>query len=209
MIIVDIEASGTDPQLHSIVSIGAVDFNDPSNRFYEECRIDDDRSYTDEALQVNGFSVEEITDQGKQTVPELLNRYFAWAQKIPDKTIAGQNVDFDKLFINESCKKHQLPNRIDKRIIDLHGLCYAKHLALKIEIPLVDESSGLNTDSILKFTGLEERLGAHNALNDALLEAEAFSRLIYGKNLLAEYRPLSVPAYLLPNDFAGNCKVQE
>lgn len=39
MIILDVEASGTHYGKHSIVSIGAVDFDNPENRFYEECRI--------------------------------------------------------------------------------------------------------------------------------------------------------------------------
>lgn len=197
MIVVDIEASGMSPMLHSIVSLGAVDFNNPTNKFYEECRIDDDSTYSDEALRINGFSIGEITDKKKQTTAELLKHYFEWAVKISDKTIAGQNVDFDKYFINETCKKHSLKHQIDKRIVDLHGLCYAKLLAIKREIPLVKESSGLNTDTILKLVGLDERPGAHNALEDALLEAEAFSRLIYGKNLLPEYQSFSVPTYLL------------
>lgn len=39
MLILDIEASGTNYQKHSIVSIGAVDMDDPTKRFYEECQI--------------------------------------------------------------------------------------------------------------------------------------------------------------------------
>lgn len=39
MIIVDVEASGTEHDKHSIVSIGAIDFDNPSNRFYQECRM--------------------------------------------------------------------------------------------------------------------------------------------------------------------------
>ena len=34
MIIVDVETTGIDPEKHSIVSIGAVDFSNPSNEFY-------------------------------------------------------------------------------------------------------------------------------------------------------------------------------
>ena len=33
------EFSGLDPRKHSIVSIGAVDFENPSRQFYKECRI--------------------------------------------------------------------------------------------------------------------------------------------------------------------------
>ena len=39
MIVLDVEASGTEPALHSVVAIGAIDFDNPGNRFYKECRI--------------------------------------------------------------------------------------------------------------------------------------------------------------------------
>ena len=51
MLIVDVEASGTEYAKHSIVSIGALDFSNPDNRFYEECQIW-------EATDVRGTSVE-------------------------------------------------------------------------------------------------------------------------------------------------------
>ena len=39
MIVVDLETTGVDPRKHSILSIGAVDFNNQENYFYGECRI--------------------------------------------------------------------------------------------------------------------------------------------------------------------------
>ena len=39
MIVVDVETSGMDAYKHSLLSIGAVDFENPVERFYEECRI--------------------------------------------------------------------------------------------------------------------------------------------------------------------------
>jgi len=39
MIVADIEATGLDPRKHSILSIGAVDFEHPERQFYGECRI--------------------------------------------------------------------------------------------------------------------------------------------------------------------------
>lgn len=54
MIVLDIEASGTEYEKHSIVSIGAFDFRNPANRFYEECRIW-------EVKDVPGSSLEDFT----------------------------------------------------------------------------------------------------------------------------------------------------
>ena len=38
MIILDIETTGVNPEKHAIVSVGAVDFLNPSRTFYEECK---------------------------------------------------------------------------------------------------------------------------------------------------------------------------
>ena len=71
MLILDIEASGTNYEKHSIVSIGALDFNQPDNRFYEECHIWDGAHIMDGALEVNGFTEEQITDSSKLSEAEL------------------------------------------------------------------------------------------------------------------------------------------
>ncbi len=39
MLVLDIEGSGTEYHKHPIVSIGAVDMDDPSKRFYGECKV--------------------------------------------------------------------------------------------------------------------------------------------------------------------------
>ncbi len=36
----------------------------------------------------------------------------------------------------------------------------------------------------------------HNALTDAKLTAECFSRIVYGKNLLEEFKKFPIPEYL-------------
>ena len=39
MIVLDTESTGLNPLTDSILSIGAIDLNDPTNQFYDECRI--------------------------------------------------------------------------------------------------------------------------------------------------------------------------
>ena len=65
MIIVDVESSGVDPVKHSLLSIGAIDFLNPKNQFYGECRVWDGAHIMDEALAVNGFTKEQITNKKK------------------------------------------------------------------------------------------------------------------------------------------------
>lgn len=99
MIVVDVEASGTDYHKHSIVSIGALDFDNPTNQFYDECRIWDGAHIMDEALAISGFSEEEITDTNKKSEAEIVEAFIAWALEVGEHTFAGQNVSFDRDFL--------------------------------------------------------------------------------------------------------------
>jgi DNA polymerase III epsilon subunit-like protein len=67
MMVVDVEASGTEYQKHSIVSIGAIDFDRPENRFYAECKLWEGAHVMEGALEVNGFTEAEITDPTKKS----------------------------------------------------------------------------------------------------------------------------------------------
>src|SRR3989344_2790182 len=81
MIIVDTETTGVDSKLCSLLSVGAVDFDNPTNQFYIECFAFSGAHIEKEALAVNGFRMEEIidknqipktNDQKDTTTPRLL-----------------------------------------------------------------------------------------------------------------------------------------
>ena len=65
MIVLDIETTGLDPQKHAVLSIGAVDFLQPTRTFYVECFVHDGAQVSDEALHINGFSREQIMIRDK------------------------------------------------------------------------------------------------------------------------------------------------
>lgn len=92
MIILDVETTGTDPLKHSLVSIGALDFSSPEIRFYEECRIWEGAHIMPAALEVNGYSEEEITNPQKQSEGELIAHFLSWLFERESMVIAGQNV---------------------------------------------------------------------------------------------------------------------
>src|SRR5258708_7644084 len=105
MIAVDIEGSGTEPHVHSMLSVGAVDLTDPSRTFYGECRAFDGAKIEDEALAVNGFSREQATDQGKQSEAELIRAFIEWATQSADMTLAGQNVSYDRDMLRYAAQR--------------------------------------------------------------------------------------------------------
>ena len=109
----------------------------------------------------------------------------------------GENPFFDKDFLNASLEREGLEFRFGRRIRDLHTTCCNAMNLNFLPIPLKDRTSDLNTDKILAYCGLPVREGYHNALEDTRLEAEAFSRLVYGKHLLDGFKKYSVPSYLV------------
>src|SRR5271169_948275 len=102
MIVIDIEMSGIEPSRHSILSIGAVDFTNPKNQFYMECRMRKGAVANPEALAVNGFTHKEAKDKSKPSLKAVLLAYIKWSRKVKDRTIAGHNVQFDIKFLKHS-----------------------------------------------------------------------------------------------------------
>ncbi len=195
MIAIDIEASGTNPNTHSIISIGAVDLNDKDKRFYGECRIWDGAHISEEATAIHGQTDEEITDTKKQTEGELVEKFMRWIDSCEDRTLVGQNVSFDRDFIKHACARIHLECSLAHRIIDTHSLCYM-HIIKRGLVPPFDEikrHSALNLDAVLQYCGIPEEPKPHNALTGAISHAEVAHRLLYDKKFLPEFDKFEMP----------------
>lgn len=195
MIVIDIEASGTEYAKHSIVSIGALDFEHPENRFYKECCIWDGAHVMKEALLVNGFTEEEVIDATKETEGEVARMFMEWSEHMGDRTLAGQNVSFDRDFLKAACEREGIPWSLAHRSIDTHTLCYMHMVTRGIPPPIDPQHrrSALNLDAVLNYCGIAEEPKPHNALTGALSHAEVISRLLYGKKLLHEFSQYAIP----------------
>lgn len=193
MVIVDVEASGVSPEKDSLVSVGAVDFVNPQNRFYEECRIWDGAHIEEEALEVNGFTREQITDPKKKTDREVVIAFLAWLENIEEKTIAGHNPSFDRDFLQATAYRYHINWPLAHRTLDLHSVCYFDMLQTRVKPPLIHGHSALNLDAVLRYVGIPEEPKPHNALTGALAETEAFGRLFYKKPFLEEFLKYPFP----------------
>lgn len=193
MIIVDVEASGIDPQKCSLVSVGAIDFDTPERRFYEECRVWDGAHIEEEALKVNGFTREQITDAKKQTDRELLEKFLKWTETVGEWTIAGQNPSFDRDFLMQTAYRYHINWPLAHRTIDLHSIAYFHMIKRGVPVPTEKNRSDLNLTKIIKYVGIDMERGEHNAMEDTLLEAECLSRLMHDKPLLPEYEKYPMP----------------
>lgn len=197
MIVLDIETTGLDPEVHGIVSIGAIDMNEPDQYFYEECRIREGEKIDENALDVNGFTLDECRDKNKQSTRDLLQHFEAWLDSRSIKMIGGLHVaSFDVPFLNKKSTQVGLRMRLHKRSIDLHSIAYAKMQSLGKVVPMTDGWSVMDTDFIHPFCGIPKESKPHNALNGAKWEAESIYRLMNGKSLLKEFSRHPVPEYL-------------
>jgi DNA polymerase III epsilon subunit-like protein len=194
MIAVDTETSGLDSNKASILSIGAVDTEDPTAQFYDECRIWDGADVSDEALAVNGFSHQEATDPNKQTEAELITSFMAWAMdRAGNHTLVAQNVAFDSAFIRAAARRAGIESSFAQRSLDTHTLAWMHMTIHSITPPEMNHRSALNLDAVLQYCGIPVEPKPHNALTGALSHAEVFSRIAYTKNLLPDFEMYPIP----------------
>jgi DNA polymerase III epsilon subunit-like protein len=196
MLVVDVEASGVEAHKHSIVSLGALDLMNPTNRFYMECRVWDGAHISDEALEVNGFTKAQITDPSKPSEADLVHAFLKWSENLSNRTIAGQNPSFDRDFVKYACERAgHTAWPFAHRTIDTHTLAYM-HMVNRGLVPPIDpvhHRSALNLDAVLNYCGIPEEPQPHNALTGALSHAEVIARLLYGRKLLPEFEQFEIP----------------
>lgn len=210
MIVIDIETSGKfDPVKNGICQIGAIELENPSNTFFQKARIDPEDLVEEESLLIMGKTEAQLRNIKLQSQKKLLERFFGWVSKIETKIFAAHNTPFDYGFIAVKAKKYGLENPFRHRTYDLHVFATMKILQLEGKIPIKDGRSTLCLSKILEFCGIEDRRikveeglvvkegTPHNGLEDAKLEAECISRILYGKGLLEEFSKFKVPKFLM------------
>lgn len=182
MIVVDVETTGLDPSRHSIVSIGAVSYENPDCTFYTECRPWTGTEIDDRALQVNGFTRAQLLDVGRPLAIAAIRRFDAWARSSPlSMVLANHNVAFDVGFLQMAYDRANLEWPFGYKTVDVHAVAYAAMLACGANVPLkADRTSDLSLDGILTWLGLDPEPKPHHALNGARCAATALRRLTHG-----------------------------
>ena len=203
MIVVDVETTGLDENRNSIVSIGAVEFENPSNQFYRECKMWGGATFSDQALNINGFTQARIMDISKPLEGMIVEEYIDWGLECNEITLAGENPSFDMKFLmaamnrhNKLTGKNSIKWPFGYRSIDVHTLCWRDHLQRGMIPPTQNKRTNISLDSALVYVGMPPEPMPHNALTGAKLEAEVISRMLHGKSLFQEYAHFELPAYL-------------
>jgi DNA polymerase III epsilon subunit-like protein len=168
---IDVEAAGPIPGEYSMLSLGACDAINPEHTFL--CTLKPITERADpKALEVSGLSLEELRSTGLD--PEVaMERFDTWISSLSTSTdtvvFVGFNAPFDWSFVNYYFHRFLGRNPFGFSALDIKALymgatgctwgetkssAIAKHLRPKLE-------------------------GDHNALHDALYQAELF-RLVRG-----------------------------
>ena len=207
MIVVDLEMSGMDYEKCGIVQIGAIDL-DSKEEFLENCHLDEEDKIINEpnlehtVLDTLGMTEEQLRDSNKQNQKEILEHFFEWCKKTNTKNFICFHPHADIAFLEHKARKYNLKFPfLSYKAWDLHSIAQMVYFQLNREFSFKDKDgqkqSAMNLKATLKLAGIEDkRAENHNALEDARLTAEAFFRLVYGKNLLEEYANFPVPEYL-------------
>lgn len=206
MIVVDIETTGNHFSRCSVIEVGAVDL-ETGEEFWQEARMDDgDIIFSDGAikiplLDVLGKTEEELRDTSKQSSEQLIRNFFNWVKKRGVRNFVCQNPAFDVAFLSEKAKKYGMEPPFHYRSFDLHSMAQMKYFELNgsflFKSEVLGGISGMSLSDSLKYVGIgDPRDIVHNALEDAKLTAECFSRLVYGKNMIQEYEKYPIPEYL-------------
>ncbi len=196
MIVVDLELSGTSIIKNGIWQIGAIDILNPENTFLDECRIDDDDEVTLESMQVCGVNEKYLRDKDKQSQKELLEKFFKWCESSKIKNLICQGPQVDAAFLRTKASKYGLVFPFNWRAYDLHSMASMKYNDIYGKLPITGEHSDMGLDNIVFFCGIRFSRGEHNALEDAKLTAECFSRIVFRKKLLKEFLEFDIPKYL-------------
>ena len=210
-IVVDIETSGGSPLEHGIWQIGAIDLN-TMEEFLDESRIDNEDKVSEEALRIIGKTEEELRNKNKQSQKELLEKFFKWLEGRKMKNLLCHLPEFDQGFLRVKARKYFDADPFwpdHHRAFDTHTIAQIKFFELNNKfLTKEDNNSDMGLGNILKLCGIQDmrrsvkegeifREGKpHNALEDAKLTAECFSRLMFGKNLFSEFNKFEIPQEL-------------
>lgn len=163
---VDVETAGPYPGAYSLLSIGACDVDRPDRQFSCILKPDSDR-FVPEALAVTGLSLEILKAAGAS--PDIaLARFAEWLAALgpPDhrRVFVGLNAPFDWAFINHYFLTYHDANPFGFTALDIK----AYYMGV----------IGCAWDDT-KSSAMARRLapkgkGDHDALHDALYQAELF-----------------------------------
>ncbi|MGQ9501554.1 MAG: 3'-5' exonuclease [Anaerolineae bacterium] len=167
---VDVEASGPLPSLYSLLAIGACLVFDPAQRFYVELRPLSTAAVP-EAARMHNLSLERLATEGVPPA-EAMARFADWLRSIVPESktplFVGFNAAFDWMFVNDYFHRFLGYNPFG-------------HAPLDVKSFYMGMRGGRWCDTSMRQLArryLDGRRLVHHALEDALIQAELFRKLL-------------------------------
>ncbi|MDM8532885.1 exonuclease domain-containing protein [Anaerolineales bacterium HSG25] len=166
---VDIEASGPVPGEYSMLSMGACVVYDTAQTFYAELKPLNQK-FVPAALEVAGLSLSELAETGLE--PQVgMTQFEGWVKTVAngDKPVfVAFNATFDWMFTT-----YYFHRFLGRNPFGISGLDVKAYYMGKL-----DTSWGQTTKRNIKPRFMSKRQHTHNALDDALEQAELFRNLL-------------------------------
>ncbi len=174
---VDIEASGPIPGKYSMLSIGACVASNPAEQF--SCFLKPiSQEFVPAALEVTGLSLERLREEGLEP-GEAMVQFRAWVESLADAdqrvVFVGFNASFDWSFVNYYFHLFLGENPFGIAALDIKSMYFG-----------TSECAWKSTrSSEIEKVVNPENSGNHDALDDAVYQAELFNlireKLVFGR----------------------------
>jgi DNA polymerase III epsilon subunit-like protein len=166
---VDVEAAGPVPAIYSMLSLGAVAVDNPRQTFYVELKpVNDD--FVPDAMKIAGRSLQDFAEKGGEP-REAMTAFRDWLARIAGRTgkpvFVGFNATFDWMFV--AFYFHQF---IGENPFGFGGIDI-KSYYMGLKGCAWDDTRSSRIRPEFKSTARH----THNALDDAIEQAEMFRRM--------------------------------
>ncbi|MBE0514895.1 3'-5' exonuclease [Sulfurimonas sp.] len=171
-VVIDTETTGLNPKKDEILSIGAVKIKDnkilTSQTF--EVFLKNSKEISSNSIKIHGIRPFDLKDAKttKEGIVEFLNF-------VGSRPLVGYYLEFDVSMINKYTKE-MLGITLPNRMIEVSEIYFDKTISL---IP--QGNIDLRFDTILKSCNIPN-MGAHNAVNDAIMTAMIYLKLTSASN---------------------------
>lgn len=165
---VDIEAAGPVPGKYSMLSLGACVVGAPAATFYCELRPTSPE-YVPEALRVGGLSLEHLALTGREPA-EAMGAFRDWVRMVSANRLpvfVGFNASFDWAFVNWYLQTYLNENPFGIGALDI------KAYYMGLSGCTWQETTSRRLPPVVQPIHRQ----THNALDDAIAQAEIFEKL--------------------------------
>jgi DNA polymerase III epsilon subunit-like protein len=167
---VDIETAGPNPGNYALLSLGACHVYDPSQTFYVELKPINSK-HIPSALEITGMDWNKLLADGQQP-QEAMSQFAEWVeQTTPAEStpvFVAFNAPFDWMFVNDYFHRYLGRNPFGHKALDIKSF----YMGLKC---VSWNETGMRH---LAQKYLKNKTLSHNALQDALDQAEIFRKLM-------------------------------